>query len=190
VNAPLDFWRNNAALRHITPEGARWAEGDAMGDALQRLMPRGTKVLDFGCGDGRMVEFFVADDYVGVDVNPFALAHCRARFPTRTFVHSDPPLPFADAVLCYAVLLHIEDAAVSDTIQRLVAAAPRVIVVEILGRRWRGRPELEPQTFNRELNDYRILFEPFGFRLLRIQSLPYARYAAGTKISVMEFVRE
>lgn len=74
------------------------------------------KVLDAGCGNGRMVDFFKQKnlniDYTGVDNNKKLLAIAKRKHPRIKFQHGDIlKLPFPDksfdSVWCIATLHHI-----------------------------------------------------------------------------------
>ena len=79
------------------------------------------RVLDFGCGWGRISRFFLRHclpgDLVGVDIDEECIAFCREAMPYCTFFkcESSPPLPFGlasfDVVVAYSVFSHLaEDA--------------------------------------------------------------------------------
>lgn len=179
-----DFWRMNSRLEHITPPGTRFPEGFDVLELLRLKFPSGS-VLDFGCGDGRMAPAFSAERYVGVDVNPHAIEACRRSFPGWRFEIAAEDLPAADAALAWTVLLHLDDEEVKRAADRLARAAPRIVVVEIPGRKWRGGRG-QPACYNREVDDYERLFSVFGVWLRTLQMLPYGRYG-GTEIAVMDF---
>ena len=188
MSAATDYWRTNAKLAHITPPGTRWAEGPGVARELVERFPRGQHTIDFGCGDGRLVPFFHPADYYGVDINPHAIEACRAAHPRYRFeLIGKDPLPFVDAVLCYTVLLHVPDEELDEVVRRVTDAAPRVLVVEILGREWR-RGGIPP-TFNRSPMDYSAAFGAHGFILWSSLAFDYARYREGTKITMLEFRR-
>jgi SAM-dependent methyltransferase len=65
----------------------------------QRDQVLGQRVLDIGCGAGRLAAYLgPSSDYVGLDISPHMVAHCRERFPGQTFVEGDlRVLPFEDA---------------------------------------------------------------------------------------------
>jgi SAM-dependent methyltransferase len=189
VRTASAFWRTNVELAHLTPSGARWAEGPGVARELIERMPRGTRVLDFGCGDGRLVPFFHPADYHGVDINPHAIAACRSAYPRYSFDLYTAQLALAaQAALCYTVLLHVPDEELSEALARLTTAAPRVLVVEILGRKWRSTGGV-PATFNRSREDYSAAFGAHGFVLWDTVEFDYARYEPGTKITLLEYRR-
>lgn len=135
-----------------------------------------------------MVEAFPPERYVGVDINPHAIAFCRDKQPARRFELAGEVLPVADTALAYAVLLHVPDGSVAGVIGRLMAAAPRALVVEILGRNWRSERKL-PLCYNRTQEDYVDLFARSGASLARASSKPYNRYG-GVRISFLDFRRK
>jgi SAM-dependent methyltransferase len=179
------WWRENAALEHLTPPGTRGAEGFDVHAALRDEIPSGT-VLDFGCGDGRLAEAFGPERYLGVDINPHAIGYCQGKYRGWRFELAAAELPAADCALAYTVLLHVPDGELAATVRRLCAAAPRVLVAEILGRKWRGPGE--PAVFNRDLDDYLLPFWRAGMALVAMRERPYARYG-GVPITFMEFRR-
>ena len=76
------------------------------------------RVLDFGCGGGRLLRFFCAAadrwDATGVEVHADMAAWCAASLPNVTSVHGGvrPPLPLADAdfdlVYSFSVFTHLD----------------------------------------------------------------------------------
>lgn len=74
------------------------------------------RVLDFGCGAGRLQTHLRPESMTGCDVNPLVIEYCREAFPDRSFVKNDfePPLPFDDgtfdAIISFSVFSHLERA--------------------------------------------------------------------------------
>ena len=76
------------------------------------------RVLDFGCGCGRTMRWFLArdeqSDCYGVDVDRPAIAWCASHLQPGTFSVNDPdpPLAFADCffdvVYCFSVFTHLD----------------------------------------------------------------------------------
>ncbi len=89
------------------------------------LAPR---VLDVGCGDGRLSAELRAGELVAADVSALALERAAARLPDARLVELEPdaPLPFADGsfelVLCAETLEHVRD------VQLLLSELRRVLV--------------------------------------------------------------
>jgi len=76
------------------------------------------KILDFGCGCGRILRWFENIENLGVvrgaDIDRGAISWCSNKLPFAEFdlVTEDPPLPYEDnafdLVLCMSVLSHMD----------------------------------------------------------------------------------
>jgi 2-polyprenyl-3-methyl-5-hydroxy-6-metoxy-1,4-benzoquinol methylase len=82
---------------------------------LVKDVKSGAKVLDIGCGSGRLLEAFIGReiDYLGVDKSEKLLKNARAKYPNNKFRNGDilemgkiPEYDF-DYIFCIAVLHHI-----------------------------------------------------------------------------------
>jgi SAM-dependent methyltransferase len=90
------------------------------------------RVLDLGCGAGRLAMFLrpLTDHYVGVDVSPHMIAYCRRTFPEMRFEQADMrSLPFIpdgafDAVLA---VFNLFDAVSHEDRLRTLAEIRRVL---------------------------------------------------------------
>jgi SAM-dependent methyltransferase len=73
------------------------------------------RVLDFGCGAGRLIPYLKPLRMTGCDVNQLLIDFCRAAFDGPNFEAIDPmpPLPFAtasfDAVVSFSVFSHLNE---------------------------------------------------------------------------------
>jgi len=58
---------------------------------LAKKVKDGEKVLDVGCGNGRLLEVFLGKevDYLGIDTNGRLLKHAKDRYPERNFKVGD-----------------------------------------------------------------------------------------------------
>ncbi|MFK0182316.1 class I SAM-dependent methyltransferase [Streptomyces xanthochromogenes] len=117
-------------LRRIS-EDAYWASGQAQADMLATVLPDGAKVMDFGCGDGRVAIPMAALGYevTAVDSSQRMLDRLTERAPGLTTVHAAADGIAAhlgrrrmDAVYSLAVLIHHSYADCLDIITRLRAA--------------------------------------------------------------------
>jgi ubiquinone/menaquinone biosynthesis C-methylase UbiE len=90
----------------------------------------GHRVLDLGCGDGRVTGELARTgvEVVGLDPSAVALERARAAHPDLEFVApcEDGSLPFGDSEFDVAVCLHVLEH-VADT-QMLLSEARRVLV--------------------------------------------------------------
>jgi SAM-dependent methyltransferase len=89
------------------------------------------RVLEWGCGPGRLIRHIAALSpgremrLAGADYNPESIAWCRANLPGIEFVENglNPPLPFADgefdAVYNFSVFTHLSEAVQLDWTKEL-----------------------------------------------------------------------
>jgi trans-aconitate methyltransferase len=178
VSGELEYWRANSGLKHITPPGCDMPEVELF-PALQAAC--WGRVLEVGCGYGRLAGAFDPANYHGIDVNPTAIEAARRAHPDHSFAVGDTrdPPPAHDTLLLYTVALHIPDSALS-TLALMAAGSPRIVIGEIMGRRWR-RPG-NPPVFNREPREYEQLFS----RQAKSLAIQYHRYGTDLTLLVMD----
>jgi SAM-dependent methyltransferase len=94
---------------------------------VRGLGPAG-RVLDVGCGDGRLSAELDAAELTAADVSRVALDRARARLPEATLVELEPdaPLPFADGA--FDLVLAAETAEHVRDLQLFLSEARRVLV--------------------------------------------------------------
>jgi SAM-dependent methyltransferase len=86
------------------------------------------RVLDLGCGDGRLTAELRASEVVAADVSPVALGRAATRLPDASLVELEPDEPLSlpdggfDLVLCAETIEHVRD------VQLLLSEARRVLV--------------------------------------------------------------
>ena len=166
--------------------GVEWPEGEYFSSLLSGFL-HGDRVVEIGCGPGRLAKCFPPETYVGLDICPQAVELARERHPQHDFrvIDWSEPLPEGDTALFHTVLLHVPDEALPAMLAKL-GGFQRVVVGEILGRKWR-RPG-NPPVFNREIEEYSTAFQDAGFALRSSLILPYVRYK-DTHLTLMDFRR-
>lgn len=175
AQSPSEYWQNNSQLMHITPPGEEFPEV-GLPEALRQV--RLGKVFEFGCGYGRLAQFFDPSAYVGFDINRHAIEQAQKNLPRHVFGFEWQP---ADTFLAYTVLLHIPD----DEIAEVIANAKkyrRIVIGEIMGREWR-RPG-NPPVFNRDAEEYAAMIG-WPYHVVKV---PYPRY--GRDLDLMVFDRD
>lgn len=169
-----DFWRAQNGIRHITPRGMDCPEGKWLKTAFDDL--RGLSVIEFGCGPGRLAQYFEPEHYLGVDINENAVLTARHRNPAHTFevIDTSKPIGPVDVIVCHTVLVHVPDDELAKVIARF--DAKRVRVNEMTGRHWRR--DGEPPVYNREVHEYDTAFSFAGFLPSRHTFQTYQHYNA------------
>lgn len=170
----------------------RWARerrrrkvGRAYDMALEiaRVIPRGSEVLDVGCGNGFIAHHLSAmlgSPAVGIDLGNSADAPIDyRRYDGAQFPVMDDSF---DAVLLCYVLHHAQDVgSVLNEMRRVLQDGGLAVIYEDIpenwwdkgacwfhNQQWRGRTG--PCTFRRE-SEWRSLLESFGFEIVSERSL-------------------
>lgn len=129
---------DEAGPPHIHPsrgvsEEAYWQSGEHAATALAEVLKPGSRVVDFGCGDGRLAIPLarLGFDVTGADASPTMLAALTDNDPDLPQVQSDGSDLYAkighkvDAVVCLAVLIHHERASVLTILDGLCQAVKK-----------------------------------------------------------------
>jgi len=183
---------------HIKPEtGVEHPEGFDVPAAMRELVDGALPLLEVGCGVGRIATGFLPEEYIGVDINPHALIAARHALPSHDFrlITEELAYPRARTALFYTVLLHIPDLAVAETLAKAAEAADRIVIAEIMDRRWRRLGD--PPVFNRETEDYVLAMQVLGYNLTGHTRIPYAHYDTeqwwgrrDTRLAILVFERK
>lgn len=110
----LEFWKeriDHAVKDHYTVYVVHepgWKKiNDAHIEIFRRTISPSDKVLDAGCGYGRMSEFF--SNYTGVDFSPDFIDMARKKYPGKEFIQGNlKALPFKDKEFDWAFCVSIK----------------------------------------------------------------------------------
>jgi 2-polyprenyl-3-methyl-5-hydroxy-6-metoxy-1,4-benzoquinol methylase len=160
-----DFWEGQAA--GIDEQwGCAQHDFHLLRTLLQRYRPK--RVLDVGCGSGRLFGLFAEQgitDLVGIDISGKALVIARQRYPRAVTIQCkveelDYPPGHFDLALCNRVLQHIPPAAISGAVERLCRSCRLIYVNELT------ESDQQQETFFMFRHPYPLLFGSRGLQLL------------------------
>jgi SAM-dependent methyltransferase len=191
------FWIREGR-RHIKPEiGETFPEGFDPTADLTAAVGDQWPLLEVGCGVGRLAAVFAPERYIGVDINPAAVAAARRSLPDHVIRITDKGyvLPEAPSALLYTVMLHVGDDQMREMLGEVSAGRERVIIAEIMDARWRN-PDQHVPVFNRNPEDYILAMGDLGFALASYVKRPYRRYdvepfniGRDSRLTILTFVR-
>ena len=149
------------------------------GDVVQHF-PKGTRLLDIGCGSAWLGDHF--DDYTGIDVSPDAVEAARSRGRDVIVADVDRPLPFEDGrfdgVVLKDVLEHVGNpvALVRET-HRVLRRGGRAFASSPDAQRWVWDDYTHRRPYTRK--SFRLLFADQGFQ---VERMGYESVMPGTGI--------
>lgn len=124
----------------------RWLGGDRANlQALEKMSPPPSTILDVGCGGGffarRMASQFPDACVVGLEINPLAIAFAKRQASpsnviykeSRQSVLEETPKSY-DVVMTTLVCHHMDDDMIIDFLQRACRVAKRKVIINDLHR--------------------------------------------------------
>jgi SAM-dependent methyltransferase/SOS-response transcriptional repressor LexA len=175
----LEFYNAHAPETAASYAGA----GSAVAALFPVAFPRGARVLDLGCGSGRDLNDLIDAGYdaFGVDASAEMLSQARRRFPQlsgRLTLDQLPQLASVpdqsyDAILCSAVLMHLPEELLFDSVfnlRRILKQGGRLLISTPLAGpvvNASTRRDENGRLFNGVTpENFQFLFEKIGFRQL------------------------
>ncbi len=189
-----NYWQQDR-LANIIPINEQWGEfpegWDVRPFLWEMMRPHLVrKMVEIGCGYGRLCQAIPTDYYLGVDINLEAISTAKKNHPSYEFqqIGFSDAYPAADAIMAYTVLLHIDDETIGSMLKRMCQSSDVILIAEILGKeRWRR--DGNPPVFNRDLQDYVKLMQENGYDLAQCEGKLYLHYP-DTEITFMKFMRQ
>lgn len=126
----IDFWKERIARAvkdgrehysvYLTHESA-WQEIERVHASIlsKEVVSPHNKVLDAGCGYGRMSRYFPEHTYTGVDFSPDFIAAAKVRHPEHEFVQAQlEDLPFEDKTFDVSFVISIKQMIIDNCGER------------------------------------------------------------------------
>jgi len=175
---------SNAYRADDAPDG----EYGAWLDELERRVPKGSPVLDLGCGSGIPVARRLARRYElwGVDLSPVQIARARKLVPNATFICDDMVDVWFDAatfaaIVCLYALIHLpldEQRALLERIAQWLRPGGTLLATVGHGawtgteRNWLGVEGAEMWWSHADASTYRRWLADAGLRIERDEFVP------------------
>jgi SAM-dependent methyltransferase len=145
--------------------------------AFVRGLGRAERVLDIGCGDGRLTAELDAAKLTAADVSALALRRAAARLPGATLVELEPDAPFPlddaafDLVLCAETVEHVRDVQLFLSELRRVLRPGGELALTTPAARPLGRPEdpLSPHLRRFTRRSLRRVLGELGFEVRSLE---------------------
>lgn len=171
------FWKDEGH-KHIRPVlSIEFIEDFDIINIISNLTEDYRRILEIGCGDGRLATAFSLGNYLGLDINPAIIEIAKSLHPSYSFqtCNYHDTYPFSDLTLLSSVLFHVPDQELEETILNITERTAAILTIEIHSREWR-KPTGTPPTFNREEEEYIELFKRRKFYLSQSIKKPYTRH--------------
>lgn len=174
------FWKEKGNNHLGKLKGNEFGERFDVLNILKGMLWQYNTVLEIGCGEGRLCDAFRPNQYLGLDVNTTSIKIAKEKHPGYAFrlceYHDN--YPAVSAVLLYTVLMHVSDDEIQQVISNVVAAAPVIVVSEMMGREW-GMSRFKKQSlpaYNRNLFEYKEMFVEHDYDLVEYHDELVERY--------------
>ncbi len=174
-----DYYEHYWSQEGLPRQGNIWP---ALQDLYEAWIPKGTRVLDVGCGDGLTSGAWLAANgriYRGVDISSAAVSSARGAGLDAAEISDAGSLPFEpnsfDAVVCIEVLEHLFDPAVAlREITRILKPGGLFVATVPNVAYWRTRLELAIGRWN-PMGDMLSVKAPWRDPHIRFFTIPSMR---------------
>lgn len=184
----IDFWKNESKNNIKPNNGLEFPEGWDVRTFLSSFDCN--SVIEVGCGYGRLCEAFSPENYLGLDLSSEVISLAKEKNPLYKFETIDwkENYPESELKFVYTVLLHMNDDMVKSMIKNLCDTSEKIIVGEIMGRKWRNEKSY-PLCYNREPEEYVKLFEENNFTMVDSVEREYKKYP-DTDVTFQNFIKK
>lgn len=135
-NGSQKYWVRRYQMGGDSGSGSGGAAATYKARVLNQFVAREgvSRVVEFGCGDGRQLALAEYPEYLGVDISSEAIALCQEQFPDRVhwaFVTTDRYQgKTAELSLSLDVIFHlVEDAVYEQYLRCLFAASEKFVII-------------------------------------------------------------
>jgi SAM-dependent methyltransferase len=142
LRSSASYWESNYARGLTSGPGSYGALGEAKAAFLNAFVREHAvrSVVEFGCGDGHQLAMAEYPRYIGLDVSPTAIGHCKRLFasdPAKSFFRYDgncfidrAGVFAADLVISLDVIYHlVEDSVFESYMTHLFSTSQTFVII-------------------------------------------------------------
>lgn len=184
------YWQGLKPLSTYKIKRVQWILGQLL--SVRRSYPNGIKLLDMGCGDGRLLPLWqavTAGEAYGIELSPAAMEQAAQAYPHIKYTSGDATnTSYADEqfdiIICQEVIEHIEEqhelvkecARILQTKGTLILTTPNKYYFD---RRSGGNYSNQPIENIIDKSQLFSLIEPY-FKVTHFETLVYAKGDMGS----------
>ena len=131
------------------------------------------RVIDFGCGVGRLCQSFKPENYLGFDIDEEAIKNAKERFSSYSFEKVPDGPVGADLYLAYSVFNYLSDRKLHEVLKNI--RCKWLVLGEMLGKEWKSHDLSAP--YYRDIEDYVKLLRSHDLILQKHVRKPYKKYS-------------
>lgn len=133
------------------------------------LVGRSLRMIDYGCGTGRMAERIASDCYLGYDLTSTMIQRARDLYPQHNFATSLAPTDVADVVVSNSVIQYVPEQQWRTELEEICMRAPLVMIETYDGAPRETRGGYNSQVWIRTPEAYESAIAALCGNVLRIQ---------------------
>lgn len=181
-NNSIDYWEKRYKQGDTSGLGSHGKFAEFKAKIINTFVEKNSikTIIEFGCGDGNQLSYFVLPSYIGLDVSKIALEKCVSKFKndtTKRFFYYDPFLFVnnnsifqAELALSLEVIFHlVEDNIYEKYIQDLFSSVKKYVIIYSSNFKEK-RKKISPHVRHREFTKDIIKLCPDWHHIKTIKS--------------------
>lgn len=179
MNSWLDAGKSDLASYYIHPTGkskdAYFFSGLEAAKKIKNLLPADAiDIMEYGCGNGRILTHLKDYKTVGVDIVPEFVYECNAKHIEAHVIKDYPFEPVFDVVFAYTVFIHLNKSDAKEALKNIYKSLKPggLALVQVPIYDFNNDPTnwIDVGTWNQEL--FKLIVEGVGFKIIQMHKNP------------------